>query len=72
MSIDIKAALLSGMTPRALDDLLQVEHRRKIEAEIASGKWRCPKCREPMKLSKSGSVLFCDRSHDEKLGAKQR
>jgi hypothetical protein len=66
MGIDIKAALGAGMSPRDLHERVEAEHRRKIVDEIASGKRRCPKCREPMKLKDNLCILYCDRIHTAK------
>lgn len=60
---EIRAALAAGVSPRELNERAQADHRKRIEAEIAAGKWRCRNCRKPMKLKPDAPILFCDREH---------
>lgn len=61
---EIKTALAAGMSPRELHERVQADHRERVAAEVAAGKWRCPGCRQPMKLKPGkGVILFCDKEH---------
>lgn len=65
---EIDEMLSGGATPREIHRHFQLAHRKRVEAEIAAGKWRCPKCGEPLKMSEGAILLYCDR-HDEKCTA---
>lgn len=61
-TLDPKAALAEGVTPRTLNDAAREEHGRRVDEEIAAGKWRCPICGAPMKRwGRTASVLVCSR-----------
>lgn len=66
--INIKAELDAGAMPRELHERIRVEQRKTIISEISEGKWRCPRCGEPMKLSKESCVLYCDRHTSTNTG----
>lgn len=62
---EIRAAVVTGMSPRELNERVRADHREQIETEIAAGKWPCRSCGKPMKLKPDTSILFCDREHGD-------
>jgi Zn finger protein HypA/HybF involved in hydrogenase expression len=64
--VDIKAELLAGTSPREVHERVEAAHRKRVEVAVAEGRYRCPRCRRPMKLKDQSCILYCGHCNGEK------